>query len=229
MAALSDEARQAIGASPLFARLSPEDREALEDCAREFTFPRDAIVFHQGEPGRGFWLVAEGMVKIFREAPDGREVVLHLVGPPDNFAEVTLFEGSEYPATATCVEDSRLVLFERDGFLRLLAGRPSFALGLFAGMSLWLKRLVERIETLSVADAPRRLARFLLDLKLRREAGHAFVELPARKYLIAAQLGMTAPTFSRCLARLEDEGLIRVAGQRIEILDADRLEELGGP
>ncbi len=229
MAALSDIARGAIRASPVFSRLSDDDLVALERASEEQTFRREAIVFRQGDPSRGFYLVAEGMVKIVREAPDGREVLLHLIGPFDNFAEVSLFEGSEYPATAICVEETRLVLFRRDEFLRLLASRPGFSLGLFAGMSVWLKRLVERIEALSVSEAPRRLARFLLDLKLRRDEQGGYVELPARKYLIAGQLGMTAPTFSRCLARLEESGLIRTAGQRIYVLDPDRLEELGGP
>lgn len=225
---LSDDARAAIAASPMFSRLKDADLALLDQCATERRYGRDETVFDHGDTCRGFYLVVDGMVKVYRIGGDGRETVLHLVGPPDHFAEAALFEDLDYPASAICTEESTLVFFERDGFLQLIARHSSFALGLFAGMSLWLRRMVGRVESLTVTDAPQRLARLLVDLKLQGRSGERFVELPARKYLIAGQLGMTAPTFSRCLAKLEADGLVRVEGRKLYVLDADRLEELAG-
>lgn len=225
---LSDDARAAIAASPMFCRLKEPDLALLEKCGAERAYGKDETLFAHGDPCRGFYLVVDGMVKVYRVGTDGRETVLHLVGPPDHFAEAALFEDLEYPASAICTEASVLIFFERDRFLHLIAEHSSFALGLFAGLSLWIRRMVGRVEGLTVTDAPQRLARMLVDLKLQGRGGERFVELPARKYLIAGQLGMTAPTFSRCLAKLETDGVVRVEGRKLFVLDPDRLEELAG-
>jgi CRP/FNR family transcriptional regulator len=222
---LSEAARAALRASPLFSRLSEEDFAALETIAEPSSWPRDALLFQQGDECYGFFVVVDGLVKIYRSGPDGRDTIIHLVGPGEHFAEAALFEERDFPASASCTEACELILLRREPFLRLMGERARFARGLCAGMSQWMRRLVSRVENLTMAEAPRRLARFLLDLKLQRSGGELFLELPARKYLIAGQLGMTAPTFSRCLARLEEEKLIRVDGRRLVVLDPDRLEQ----
>jgi CRP/FNR family transcriptional regulator len=226
--AVSDDARAALRASGFFSRLGDDDFLRLEAICEEGVWPKGRVIFQQDEPSRGFYLVVEGLVTVYRAAPDGKDTILHLVGPPDCFAEAAIFDEATYPASAACAEQSRLLLIERRGFLALLTERPSFAIGLFSGMASWLKRLVQRVENLSVTEAPQRLARFLLDLKLKGPQGERYVELPAKKYLLAGQLGMTAPTFSRCLARLEEQGLVRVEGRRLVIVNPDGLDELAG-
>jgi CRP/FNR family transcriptional regulator len=225
---LSPEHEDVLASSPLFRGLGEDDRAALRDLVVERRYARGELIFDQDDPATGFFVVAEGLVKVFRAAGDGRETTLHLVGPPDHFAEAALFGEATYPASAMAAESSTLLFLDKRGFLELITTRPSFALGLFAGMARWLRRLVSLVENLSAAEAPQRLARYLLDLRMQGARDERYVELPAKKHLLAGQLGMSAPTFSRCLAKLENEGLVRVEGRKLFILDADGLDELSG-
>ncbi len=212
----------------MFARLSEEDLDAVVAIAEERRVPKGTLMFRQGESCEGFYVVVDGLVNVFRAGPDGRDTIIHLAGAGETFAEAALLQGFDYPASASTAEPCELVWFARDPFLSLVAERPSVSLGMLAGMSQWLRRMVSRIENLTVSESPQRLARFLLDLKLRGGPGERYIELPARKYLVAGQLGMTAPTFSRCLARLEKAGLVKVEGRKLFVLNPDGLDELAG-
>lgn len=226
--ALSEDARDALRANAMFAGLADEDLGAVARIAEERAVAKGTLMFRQGESCEGFYLVVDGLVNVFRAGPEGRDTIIHLAGAGETFAEAALLQGFDYPASASTAEDSILVWFAREPFLELVASRPSVSLGMLAGMSQWLRRMVGRIENLTVSESPQRLARFLLDLKLRGAPGERYIELPARKYLVAGQLGMTAPTFSRCLTRLEKAGLVRVEGRKLFVLDADGLDELAG-
>ena len=79
------------------------------------------------------------------------------------------------------------------------------------------------IDDLSLKEVGARLARHLLDL--RRDGGAA-VELDSTKAVLANRLGTIAETLSRTLRKMQDRGLITVAGRRIVLDDVDGLEEL---
>jgi CRP/FNR family transcriptional regulator len=226
--ALSNDGRAALRANAMFARLSDTDLDAVAAIAEEKQVPKDTLMFRQDETCEGFYLVVDGLVNVFRAGPDGRDTIIHLAGAGETFAEAALLQGVDYPASASTAEASTLVWFAREPFLALVSERPSVSLGMLAGMSQWLRRMVSRIENLTVSESPQRLARFLLELKLRGGPGERYIELPARKYLVAGQLGMTAPTFSRCLARLENAGLVKVEGRKLFVLNPEGLDELAG-
>ena len=228
MPALSKDAREALRANAMFARLADSDMEAVVGIAEERRVAKGTLLFRQGESCEGFYVVVDGLVNVYRAGSEGRDTIIHLAGAGETFAEAALLEGFDYPASAAAAEDGVLVWLPREPFLQLVTQRPSVSLGMLAGMSQWLRRMVNRIENLTVSESPQRLARFLLDLKLHGPPGERYIELPARKYLVAGQLGMTAPTFSRCLARLEQSGLVRVEGRRLIVLDSDGLDELAG-
>lgn len=215
-----------IAACPLFAHLDHSALDAVAACARRVKLSRGDIIFHTGDPCRGFYLVEDGMVKVFRLSAEGRESILHLVGPREVFAEAALFADRDYPAHAEMIESGHLLLIQRDPFLLLLQQHFEVARGVLAGMSVWLRRLVDQVETLALEQAPQRLARYLIELPMLADGDRRYLQLPARKYLIAGQLNMTAPTLSRCLTRLEAAGLIQVDGRRVYVLEPAGLGQL---
>ena len=226
---ISEAAQRAIRACAMFSRLEPASIDEIFGCVRESHHRRGTVLFEATDPCQGFYLVVDGIVKVYRAGTDGQETIVHLVGPEETFAEAAMFAEMDYPVSAACTEPCHLLFFEGDRFISLLGTDFGLVRGMFAGMSMWLRRLVDQIDSLGYVDAPRRLARYLIDLPMRREGEQRFVELPARKYLIAGQLGMTPPTFSRCLYRLERNSLIAVEGRRVVILDGVKLERFSEP
>lgn len=214
---------------PLFTRLGTMELDRLVKASRPLSAPAGQIIFREGQACEGFYVVTEGVVRIYKIAPDGRERTLHIVRPPQAFAEAAMFGGETYPAFAQAIEDSRLILVYRDPFLRLLHDEPAAALRMFESLSRWLHRLLDQLETETFLNARAKLANYLLQEARRQNrdaAGPVQIELRLAKKEIASQLGMAPETFSRAQADLETRGLIRPDGRRIEIPAMDAIERL---
>ncbi len=213
----------------LFSGLEPSDLERLASIALPRRLERGETLFLDGDPSEGFFAVESGLVKVYKVAPEGREQVLHLVGPGHTFAEASLFGEESYPASAEAVQASSLWLFPKGPFLGLLRSEPEIALKLLASMAAWLKRLSHLVETLSLKNVEARLAEYLLGLARSEgtatEGGVALV-LESEKRLVASRIGTISETLSRTFKKLKERGLIREEGSRIVITDLARLEEL---
>jgi len=213
-----------INASFLFGGLPAELLEAVARIAVEKKFEKGVSVFHEGEPGNGFYMVAEGKVKIFKMSWAGKEQILHIFGPGEPFGEVPVFHGSPFPANAETLVKSVLLFFPRVKFIALVEENPSLALHMLAILSLRLRRFVDQIENLSLKEVPARIAGYLLYL-LEEQGGEDSVELEISKGQLASLLGTIPETLSRIFARMSDEGLIAVDGKKIRILDRAALSD----
>ncbi len=228
----------ALARCPLFGGLSPDELTQIAQASRLVTVRAGDLVFREGQACDGFYVLAEGSVRLYKIGPDGRERTLHLVRPPHAFAEAVMFAAGSYPAFATAVEESRLILVRRTPFLRILREQPDTALRLFASLSAWMHRLLDTIENETFLNARGKLANYLLREARHQRAGDGpcltelnhpvpcSIELNQPKKDIASQLGMAPETLSRALNVLEARGLIRASGRRIEIPDSEALENL---
>ena len=187
----------------------------------------DAL-FREGEPCAGFFVMVEGAIRVYKIGPDGRERILHIVRPPHSFAEAAMFAQRSYPAFADAVEDSRLILVQREPFLREVREQPNVALRMFESLSMWMRRLLDQLENETFLNARAKLASFLLREARQKGPGTApcRVDLAAPKKDIASHLGMAPETLSRALADLESRRLIRISGRKIDVLDTEAMENL---
>ena len=206
--------------------LAAIDEEVMPRIARTAaveTYSRGDLIFPEGSPCRGMYIVGRGAVKIYKIGPDGREHVIHVAEPGDCFGEAALFLGQGYPAYAAAVKDSVLVLLRKTLFVELLRTETELCFKLLASVSVWAHRLVAKIELLTLRDASSRLAGYLLS-KLEQDGG--LVELNIPKHTLAAQLDIASETLSRLFNRFEAQGMIEVSGRRIIITDRRALKEL---
>jgi len=205
-----------------FENLDEQTLLLIRPAAKRVRQPKNTVVFNEGEPCRGFYIVESGAVKLYKESADAKEHVLHIAMPGDCFGEAALFLGMGYPASAAAVRDSELILLRKDEFLQLLMERPEVSFRLMASMATWAHRLVSSIEALTLKDASSRFAAYLL---AEARAGDV-VELGMPKQVLASHLGMTGETLSRLLARFEADGLIAARGRRIQLRSVEGLEEV---
>lgn len=211
---------------PLFEALPERQLEALAALAVPRTWDAGQEIFAEGDPATGFHVVAAGRVKVYKLSPGGREQILHVWGPGEPFGEAAMFEGGAFPANAAAIEPSRTLLVPRRGFVDLVRRDPDLALGMLAVLSRRLRRFAAQVEALTLREVPQRLAAYLL--LVDDEQGRPDVlRLDVAKAQLANLLGATPETFSRVLARLAREGLVRADGPRaLELLDRDALAAL---
>lgn len=210
--------KEIIAQSLLFSGLPAEQLDKVTAIAQERTFGRGESIFFEGDPGEGFYMVAEGQVKIFKMSLDGKEQILHIFGPGEPFGEVPVFHGQPFPANALALSKTRLLFFPRRQFVDLVTANPSLALNLLAMLSLRLRRFAAQIESLSLKEVPGRLAAYLVYLA-EEQGSTRQVILDIPKGQLASLLGTIPETLSRIFAKMTEEGLIRVDGRTIYFED----------
>jgi CRP/FNR family transcriptional regulator len=215
--------------APIFSGLAPADLLALAGMTVVREVAKGGALFDEGDEAKGFFLLAEGKLKVFKSTPDGREQILHFIFPGETFAEVALFAGRSYPASAQALEPSTVAFIPRESLFRLVEKRPDISLNLLAGFANWVRRFNALLAEYSKA-VPSRLAGYLLAEALRQQpralADGARVRLAVNKGELAAHLGTVPETLSRSFARLKEEGLVEVEEREIVIKDLAGLRDL---
>ena len=214
-----------ISAIPLFNGLPEDQLNAIRQIAVEKQFNKGQTIFSEGDQTKGFFVVVEGRVKIYKVSSEGKEQILHIFEAGQSFGEVTVFTGQQMPASAQTLAKSRLLLFPRSAFVDLVTANPSLALNLLAIMSKKLRQFAAQIENLSLKEIPARLASYLIYLSEEQGAGDAVI-LNVSKGQLASLLGTIPETLSRIFAKLSGQNLIQVKGPKISLLDRQGLEDL---
>jgi len=180
------------------------------------------IVFLEGDPCKGLYIVQDGWLKSLLVSPGGREQIIRLVGPGETFNEhgVFLKEGLNL-VTVQAVEDSHVWLVDRNSLLALMDKYPALSRAILQKMAARIVHLMRLVEDLSLRTVESRLARLLLE----QSAGESDRRRWATQAEMAARLGTVVDVINRALHRLEDQGLIRIVRHKIEIMDRVQLEQ----
>ena len=133
---MSNERLEVLGGLPLFEPLSPDERERLAAGCRMRTFARGAALFREGERADGMHIVLRGVVKVVRFAPDGREMVLHLVRKGNTIGEAAMFQKGTFPASAVAVDDVETLFLPADALFTLVTENPEMVYATFAVLML---------------------------------------------------------------------------------------------
>ncbi|MBI4011472.1 MAG: Crp/Fnr family transcriptional regulator [Candidatus Rokubacteria bacterium] len=203
----------------LFGDLTLAERLALASAMRRGDVPKDAHVFHAGDPGRSFFLVVAGRIKISLSR-QGREVVLAELGPGDYFGEFSLIDGRPRSADAIAVVRAEVLELPQDAFFRLLDGNGTVARKLLVELCQRLREADKQISTLATVDAAGRIVRALLKLgehHARREGTDLIFAKAPRQRDIAALAGTTRATTSRLVRQLTQQGLLTFSGQSLVV------------
>lgn len=214
-----------ISQIPLFQNVEEQDLKKIRKIAVDKFYDKGRTVFSEGDEGIGFYVVADGKVKIYKVSMDGKEQILHIYGPGSPFGEVAVFAGKNFPASAETLLKSHLLFFPRAAFVELISNNPSLCLNMLAMLSMRLRQFTLQVENLSLKEVPGRLASYLTYLA-REQGTEELVALPVSKGQLASLLGTIPETLSRILGKMSVSGLITVDGNKIKLLDVPGLRDL---
>lgn len=221
---MTDDKGDVLRKCRLFKGLDDDSRRLIAAEAVWKKYRGGQRVFRQAEECPGVYVVAEGLVRVYKTAPGGKEHVLHFAGPGMTFAEVAALGDFPCPAHADALEETRCLLIPGHRFRALLKQQHALCLQLLGGMSEWVRHLIGLLEDIVLRDALGRVAGHLV--RALPEAG-ADLTLPMRKRALASHLNITSETLSRALRRLADAGVLALpAAQRIRVLDRALLAEI---
>lgn len=202
----------------LFAELDDRELAAIAAVAKARHYAKDDVVFHADESGDVFCLIRDGHVKVTMISPEGKEIILSMLGPGDFFGEMALLDDEPRSATVVATEVLDLMTIWRSDFLQILQENFSITKKVLAELSRRLRTASNRIESLATMDVYGRLARFFLELAQdggkSLDNGYVAVTRPTHQ-AIANTIGTSRETVSRLIHDLMRQNLLLSEGKTI--------------
>ena len=205
-----------------FPELNAEERERLAGVSFLRPFSKGEELGRTGEcPGR-LSLVVCGEIKLIRELPDGKALLLHLIHPGKMLDAGVLFGNGDLFASAVGLGDGVLLSIEASSVLKLITENSGLALRFLTILAARQKMLAHKIAgsqgRISVA---RRVAGWLLHRS--KIEGSTTLLIPVSREVMAGQLGIARESLSRQLNSFARAGLIHLERGRIELTDCTAL------
>ncbi|HEY3055360.1 MAG TPA: Crp/Fnr family transcriptional regulator [Thermoanaerobaculia bacterium] len=202
----------------LFAELDDRELASIAGVAKTRRYAKDDVIFHADESGDVFCIIREGKVKITMISPEGKEIILSMMGPGDFFGEMSLLDDEPRSATVVAMEPLEVVTIWRTDFLEILKENFSITKKILIELSRRVRRTSNRIESLATMDVYGRLARFFLDLAQQQgkvlDNGYVAVTRPTHQ-AIANMIGTSRETVSRLIHELIRQDLLLSEGKTV--------------
>lgn len=217
---------EVLARSGLFQGVAPAAADAAAEAFEPVTFRKGATIFHEGDAGDSLYVVLAGKVKIGRKANDGRENMLAVMGPSDQFGELSLFDPGPRTATATALTDVRLARMDKGVLRPWITEHPEIAEQLLRVLARRLRRTNNIVADLIFTDVPGRVAKALLQLASRfgtPGGQHIRVTHDLTQEELAQLVGASRETVNKALADFVNRKWLRLEGKTVVILDHDRL------
>jgi len=213
---------------PFFAVLGDDELRRLAGHCVVRRLRKDELLFAEGDPCEGMYVVQSGAIKMFKMAETGREQVLVIERAGSTVGELPVFDGGNLPASAAALEDSSLLFLPKREFLSLCRQNSEVAFAVIRSLAWRFRYMTSLVEELSLKEVSHRLARFLRDRALavgvRTRQGIEF-PLEETNQQIAAEIGTVRDLVSRNLRRLVDRRIIKMERRKVIVLNMGDLEE----
>ena len=193
----------------------------VKNLGRLNRYARGAFLFQAEDKAAGFYYIETGEIRIFKMDEQGRELEVARLGPRDFLGEAIAFVSGCFPFYAQVVKDSEISFFETHSVFRRIESDPAVARFFIELLAQKCVALSSRVESLGLRTIRQRLIQYLLAQCYG--SGHCLVELKIKKGDLAKLLGTISETLSRSLKQMQEDGLIKVEGQKIYVRDCQRL------
>ena len=127
--------------------LKDDDRRELANVVDAIKLNAGETLFHTGDPGEALFVVRSGSIELFIKDTAGQKIVLTIAEEGSLFGELSLLDSGPRTATAIALNDSELLVLDRDDLLLLFQKRPEAALNMLAAMSTMTRKADELLRT----------------------------------------------------------------------------------
>lgn len=209
--------------------------QAAAACAAVRVYHDGAMIHARGAEADGFYTIADGAVRFTRATADGHASIIAVLGAPNCFGEISLFDGLPRSHDAHAAGQTVLLFHSRTDFKKLLAGYPQIYERFLKVLSMRLRATFDMVEEAAVAPLSQRLARRLLELAhIKPSALNADVDAHGRDVPLTQEdlghlLGKSRQSISKILHGWEQKGLIQTKYGRISIKEPQALSALAYP
>lgn len=226
MSAQVDRIKTMLQTKSVLGSLPESELEELARRARTVAFVKGATIYRRGDEADHMMLILAGRLKISNITDDAREVVLNFLGEGDLTGELAALDGNPRSADATALERMEVAVLYRRDFMPALERNPAALIEIIRLLSEKLRmasNMVEHSQLQMSSKAANGLLR-LASVHGRKTGEGILLDLKLSQRDLGGYLGLSRENTSRELGRLRDQGLIKIDGTRIVILDTEALQ-----
>lgn len=210
---------EALRGNPYFDDLAESMLKDIAAHTRLAEFQRGDILFWEGDPCEGLFIMQQGSAKIFRISPQGRQYIVRILQESDTFAEVPAFDSGASPANVEALETCRAWIIDKNKLQELVRLHPAFAQKALVNFGKMLRGMVRVVSEMAFYQVTHRLAR-LIDAELLQDKSAHWTQEQ-----LAARLGTVREVVARSLKEMERSGAIKLEDRRILIVDRETFDQ----
>jgi CRP-like cAMP-binding protein len=208
----------------LFDGLDDDARRAVWSRMRRRKFARGEVIFHEGDPGDALHLIVKGRVSVKASTPRGDQAILRVLGPDEIVGEFAVISPGPRAATVTALELTETMMLDAETFTALRKEGPTVDDFLLNASIAEVRRLSASLLDALYLPVEHRVLRKVCELgDMYRDADG--IRVPLGQDEIAQMAGVTRQTVNKVLAKAQEDGVLRIARGRLEILDLDLLRK----
>jgi CRP/FNR family transcriptional regulator, cyclic AMP receptor protein len=212
---------------PLFLNIPVKDLNTISKIIIEKQYPKGSYLFFENEHGNSLFIIASGLVKIFKSDKTGRIKTLAYLKENDFFGEMAMLDEEKRSASACVVEDAEVLILNRSDFQREIQNNPVIALKLLKALSSRLRYADKQIEDLTFRNLPGRVATVLIDLSKKYGAdmkGKTMINLKLTHQELADMVGTAREVVTSILSDFKSANAIELSGKNIIIKNLEELK-----
>ena len=195
------------------------------DSKREKNYAIGESIIKEGTQIRDFTYLKSGLVKLFRSDPNGSEQIISIAKPMDYVSLLSVFSNDRYNYSVTAIEDSVTCNLLLDDLLKMMKDNGAMALGLLQKMSRAADRII--LESLEIRKKHLRgRVAYLLIYFADTAYSSCEFQLPLTRKEMAEYVGMTTENVIRSLSEFRKDGILKIYGKTIQIINMDTLRSI---
>lgn len=207
----------------VFSYLDDTSVEDLCNHKEEQFFRKGEVINHEGEKISTFKYLKSGLVKLYRRTSTGEEQVITITRPFEFVSNMSIFSEERYQYSVSALEDSVVCMVKLDFIKELFFKNGAFAMGLLTKISMINDKIISQTLDIRQKNLIGRVAFVLLYFTKEIYKSRVF-DLPVSRKEIADYIGMSTANVIRTMSDFKKEGIIRVFGKTIEVVDIEKLE-----
>ena len=207
----------------VFSYLDDSSIDDLCNHKEEQFFRKGEIINHEGERINTFKYLKSGLVKLYRRTSTGEEQVITITRPFEFVSNMSIFSEERYQYSVSALEDSIVCLVKLDFIKELFLKNGGFAMGLLTKISMINDKIISQTLDIRQKNLVGRVAYVMLYFTKEIYKSRVF-DLPVSRKEIADFIGMSTANVIRTLSDFKKEGIIRIFGKTIEVVDMEKLE-----
>jgi len=222
--------REAVLAGHFLLRhLPPAELKRVAAAMVVARHPAQTTIFQKGDQSPSMMAVVRGRVKICTYSAEGKELVLNIIDRGGVFGEIAVLDGRPRTADAVALDETDLLVLDRNKLLPILAAHPDLATRLIGVLCERLRQTSEHLEDAMLREAPSRLARGLLRLAGtfgRDETDGTRLDIKLSQQQLGNLIGASRESVNKHIVDWTRTGYLAMKSGCIVIRDREALEEI---